>query len=89
MAHIQSNPKHFGATPTVHSPAMATDSLESRISSQTKSMGIPGEPHDPIGHSAQQFLTQDYGAQRHMAFDSPLAQPAYSESGKVGGGKRF
>lgn len=44
---------------------------------------IDGEVNDmPGGHSAQ-FVTTDYGEQRHMAYDSPLAQPAYSGHGKV------
>lgn len=89
MGPVSRNPKHFGAVATGLNATSHSYDLENHLSSQTRSMGIPGEPRDPIGHSPSQMLTQDYSNQKHMAYDSPLAQPAYSEHGKVGGGNRF
>lgn len=53
------------------------------MSSISKAIGIPGETRDLPGQSSASFLTTDYGMGRHEAYDSELAQPAYSGHGKV------
>ena len=77
-----SNPKWHGGTS--HIPAvMHTDGVGVSTSSGSVHMGIAGEMRDLPGAHAFSQLTQEYGAERHEAYDSPLAQPAYSEHGKV------
>jgi len=44
---------------------------------------LDGEPHDLPGSHSAQFVSQDYSEQRHQAYDSQFAQPAYSGHGKV------
>lgn len=80
------NPKFHGAPTHLHAE-MHTDQMQGAVRHEVAQTGIPGEMRDPAGQSPRDFLTQDYGEQRHLAYDSPLAQPAYSEHGKVGAGK--
>jgi hypothetical protein len=44
---------------------------------------IDGELSDLPGQRSAQMVTTDYGMGKHEAYDSPLAQPAYSGHGKV------
>ena len=44
---------------------------------------VEGEPVDMPGSRSAQMITTDYGSGKHEAYDSPLAQPAYSGHGKV------
>jgi len=76
------NPKWHGGTSTI-SADMHTDAPNMSSTGGHITTGIPGEMHDLPGQKAYQQLTADYGAGRHEAYDSPLAQPAYSEHGKV------
>ena len=77
------------SNPKVHGPmgglnaTMSHDSMNPSVSSGAIHTGIAGEMRDMPGQMAFQQLTSDYGAGRHEAYDSPLAQPAYSEHGKV------
>lgn len=48
---------------------------------------IEGELNDTPGNHAYTMVSQDYSAGRHEAYDSQLAQPAYSGHGKVEVGK--
>lgn len=81
-----SNPKWHGGTS--HIPAqMHTDGIGESHSSGTIRTSIEGEMRDLPGQHAFSQLTQEYGSERHEAYDSPLAQPAYSEHGKVMVGK--
>jgi hypothetical protein len=76
------NPKNRGPQGGLNA-AMSHDTPNFGSSSGMIHTGIAGETRDlPGGHAFQQ-LTSEYGAGRHEAYDSPLAQPAYSEHGKV------
>ena len=44
---------------------------------------LEGEPNDIPGGKSASMITTDYGMGKHEAYDSPLAQPAYSGHGKV------
>lgn len=63
---------------------MVSHGVNSSVSSGAVHTGIAGEMNDLPGQHGFQTLTSDYGAGRHEAYDSPLAQPAYTEHGKVG-----
>lgn len=82
-----SNSKWHSPSPTVHSADMSTSQLDQQASSQSIKMHTEGVSKNLPGQHTAQFLTNDYGMQRHEAYDSPLAQPAYSGHGKVQVGK--
>lgn len=77
------NPKDRGGSARGLSGSMNTHQMNFSTSGGTISSGIAGEVRDLPGQHAFQQLTGDYGAGKHEAYDSPLAQPAYSEHGKV------
>lgn len=66
---------------------MTTGGVGVGTSSGSVRASIEGEPHDTPGSHAYQMVSQDYSGGRHEAYDSPLAQPAYSGHGKVEVGK--
>lgn len=78
-----SNPKNHGFSGGI-SAEMHTDAPNLSGSHGNVRSSIEGEPHDMPGQHAFQLLSSDYGEGRHTAYDSPLAQPAYNEHGKVG-----
>ena len=82
-----SNSKWHSPAPTVHSAEVSTTSVDQAVHSQSIQTGIPGEDRNLPGQRSAQFLNNDYSSQRHMAYDSELAQPAYSGHGKVQVGK--
>lgn len=53
------------------------------VHAQSIRASISGELGDTPGSHAAQFVANDYGEGRHAAYDSELAQPAYSGHGKV------
>lgn len=75
-----SNPKWHSPAPTIHSAQIHTTAMQTSASSGR--ITAQGAHNLPGGHTAQ-FLAEDYGQERHMAYDSPFAQPAYSGHGKV------
>jgi hypothetical protein len=77
------NPKDRGASARGVAGSMNTHSLAQTSTGGSISTGIAGEVRDLPGQRSFQQLTSDYGAGKHEAYDSPLAQPAYSEHGKV------
>lgn len=77
------NSKWHSPAPTVHSAEFSTTQMEQQAHSQMIAGGIQGEDRNLPGQRTAEFLTNDYGQQRHMAYDSELAQPAYSGHGKV------
>lgn len=78
-----SNSKWHGPAPKGLGYTQHEIGVSTQTSSISRSMGIPGETRDLPGQSSASFLTADYGAGRHEAYDSELAQPAYSGHGKV------
>lgn len=84
---VKPNSKWHSPAPTVHAATMHSTAMEQGSSPMAISGGTPGEDRNLPGQHTAQFLTQDYGMQRHEAYDSPLAQPAYSGHGKVQVGK--
>lgn len=72
-------------------PSKNAETVNHGVSSSAMSHGISssidGEPYDTPGSHAAQMVSQEYGMGRHEAYDSPLAQPAYSGHGKVEVGK--
>ena len=84
---VKPNSKWHSPSPTVHSAEMHTTAMAQSASTMAIPGGTQGEDRNLPGQRTAQFLTQDYGEQRHMAYDSPLAQPAYSGHGKVQVGK--
>lgn len=62
----------------LHRDSMSAGSIHS---------AVDGEFNDLPGQHAVQNVSSEYGAGRHEAYDSPLAQPAYSGHGKVQVGK--
>jgi hypothetical protein len=87
MGVRSSNTKWHSPAPTVHSAEMHTTSMNQSSHSGAIPGGIAGEDRNLPGQRSAQFLTNDYGEQRHMAYDTPLAQPVYSGHGKVQVGK--
>ena len=75
--------------PKMHSPApsksadMTSTGVNESVHSQAIRSGIAGELHDTPGSHSAQFVANDYGEQRHAAYESEFAQPAYSGHGKV------
>jgi hypothetical protein len=78
-----SNPKDRGASAFGRPGQMNMHSLAGTATSGNITSHIDGEARDLPGQRSFSQLTSDYGAGRHEAYDSPLAQPAYSEHGKV------
>jgi hypothetical protein len=79
VAASKPNPKFHSPMP--HKEAdMTPHGVATQLSSHSISTGTPG---DLPGSHAAEFATSDYGQGKHMAYDSPLAQPAYDGSGKV------
>lgn len=76
------NPKNRGPKGGL-SAGVHSDGPNQSISNGSVRGSIEGEMRDLPGQHAFQQLTSEYGAGRHEAYDSPLAQPAYSEHGKV------
>ena len=76
------NSKFHGPTGGI-SAGVDTSGMTTQVHSGATRNSIEGESHDLPGSHAFQMLTSDYGEGRHTAYDSPLAQPAYSEHGKV------
>ena len=88
MAGVRnSNSKWHSPAPTVHSAEVSTTQMDEQANSQSIHTGTQGDTRNLPGQRSAQFLTNDYGEQRHMAYDSQLAQPAYSGHGKVQVGK--
>lgn len=79
----QSNSKWHSPSPTVHSAQMTTTGVEQSAHTSMIAGGIEGEDRNLPGQRSAQFISNDYSQQRHMAYDSQLAQPAYSGHGKV------
>ena len=77
------NSKNHGPTGGLNA-TMGVDSPSTSHSSGNIRTSVQGEMRDMPGQMAFSQLTTEYGAGRHTAYDSPLAQPAYSEHGKVG-----
>lgn len=74
------SPSHNAEFAADHAPTSSSSSGSLRH-------GIDGEPHDLPGSHSVQNVSTEYGAGRHEAYDSQLAQPAYSGHGKVQVGK--
>ncbi len=70
----------FHSNPPVKTADMTMHGVDSQISSHSVTTGLP---KDTPGQMSGQFVSNDYGQGRHLAYDSPLAQPAYDGSGKV------
>jgi hypothetical protein len=87
MGVRNSNSKWHSPAPTVHSAELSTIQMNQSAHTQSIAGGIAGEDRNLPGQRSAQFLTNDYGEQRHMAYDTPLSQPAYSGHGKVQVGK--
>jgi hypothetical protein len=83
----QSNSKWHSPAPTIHAAPITNTQMNISGGSKTIQTGIEGEDRNLPGQRSAQFLTQDYGMQRHEAYDSQFAQPAYSGHGKVQVGK--
>ena len=83
-----SNSKWHSPSPTVHSAEVSTTQMDQQAHSQSIHTGTEGDTKNLPGQRSSQFLSNDYGQQRHMAYDSQLAQPAYSGHGKVQVGKQ-
>lgn len=69
-------------------PAKSADMVTSGTpsfgsSSMSINARVEGELADLPGQKSAQMVTADYGAGKHEAYDSQLAQPAYSGHGKV------
>jgi hypothetical protein len=79
----QSNSKWHSPSPTIHSAEVSTSQMDQQAHTQSIQTGIEGEDRNLPGQRSAQFLANDYGQQRHQAYDSQLAQPAYSGHGKV------
>lgn len=73
------NPKFHSAMP-VHNADMTMHGVQTQLSAHSVSTGVPG---DLPGQHGAQMATSDYGAGKHEAYDSQLAQPAYDGAGKV------
>ena len=81
------NSKWHSPSPTVHSAEVTNTQVDQAAHSQNIQTGIQGEDRNLPGQRSAQFISNDYSQQRHMAYDSQLAQPAYSGHGKVQVGK--
>ena len=77
------NPKNRGANTNGLPAQMHPDAPNMSASSGSVHSSIDGEMRDMPGQMSYTQLTAEYGAGRHEAYDSPLAQPAYTEHGKV------
>lgn len=71
------------SNPPSHQADMSHDGVAQSVASHAIKSGVEGELHDMPGQHAAQMVTMDYSEGRHEAYDSPLAQPAYSGHGKV------
>lgn len=73
------------SAPPVHAAVSVPDSDGNHSMGNSYNVGtkIDGELSDLPGQRSAQLVTTDYGMGRHEAYDSPLAQPAYSGHGKV------
>lgn len=71
--------------PPVHSAVHVPDSDGNHSPGSSYNVGahIDGELADLPGQRSAQMVTTDYSMGKHEAYDSPLAQPAYSGHGKV------
>jgi hypothetical protein len=71
--------------PAVRNAVSVPDSDGNHSSPNAYSIGtrVDGELADLPGQKSAQMVTTDYGLGKHTAYDSPLAQPAYSGHGKV------
>lgn len=72
------------SAPSVHNADLTTSGTPSFGShGMNINSRVEGEIADMPGQKSAQMVTADYGAGKHEAYDSPLAQPAYSGHGKV------
>jgi hypothetical protein len=71
--------------PPMKSAQMTPDSDGNHSGPNAYSIGtrIDGELSDLPGQKSASMVTTDYSMGKHEAYDSPLAQPAYSGHGKV------
>jgi hypothetical protein len=80
------NPKWHSAAPHLGGE-MSEDSPTVAHTAGNIRSSVDGEMHDTPGSHAYTNVSQEYSAQRHEAYDSQFAQPAYSGHGKVEVGK--
>ena len=59
---------------------MTPHGVSTQLSAHSISTSTPG---DLPGSMSGQMATSDYSQGKHLAYDSPLAQPAYDGAGKV------
>ena len=76
------NSKWHSALPS-HNADTSQAQMDQQAHSTAIQTGIQGESRNLPGQRSAEFLTNEYSQQRHMAYDSQLAQPAYSGHGKV------
>ena len=69
--------------PAFHNAETVAHGANSSQSAHNISPRIDGELADLPGQHSASMVTTDYGLGKHEAYDSPLAQPAYSGHGKV------
>lgn len=71
--------------PAMRNAELRPDSDGNHSSGSSYNIGtkIDGELSDLPGQKSASMVTTDYSMGKHEAYDSPLAQPAYSGHGKV------
>lgn len=75
------------SAPANRNAEMIQHGVASQQHAMSVSTKIDGELSDLPGQKSATMVTTDYGQGKHEAYDSPLAQPAYSGHGKVQTGK--
>lgn len=77
------NPKWHAPAPTRQQADVRQTQMDQTAHAQSIQTGTQGDMKNLPGQRSVQFLTNDYGVQRHESYESQLAQPAYSGHGKV------
>jgi hypothetical protein len=75
--------KMHSAPPVHHADMHSSAEADMSESSMPIKSRIEGELADMPGQKSASLSTADYGVGKHEAYDSQLAQPAYSGHGKV------